>query len=62
MPVTKEKFYKWLHITLNPDVNSPNQRVVIHIIKRETNIDKVIEFVRRIDTLIGKIKEFVGGA
>lgn len=62
MPVTREKFYKWLHIILNPDVNSPNQRIFIHIIKRETDIDNVVEFVKEIDMLIGKIKEFITGA
>lgn len=60
--MTQEKFYKWLHIILNPDVDGPNQRILIHIIKRETDVDNVVEFVKEIDMLIGKIKEFIAGA
>ena len=45
MPVTREKFYKWLHVRIEPDVNASQERVLIEIIKREMNVDQMIKFL-----------------
>ena len=62
MPVTREKFYKWLYVSLNPDANSPNRRVFIQVVKRETRFNNVVEFVRSINKVINEVIGFIEGA
>lgn len=62
MPVTKERFYRWMHVTLNPDVNSPDRRAFVHTAKRGTGFDSVVESVKGIGAVTAKMKGFVEGA
>jgi len=55
-PISGQNFYKWLHVSISPDVNTPNKRVVLSIIKRDVELKSVIEFLQNISKLINYIK------
>ena len=54
-PITRECFYRWLHIRMDPDANAPQKRVIIQIIKRDTDFNTVLKFIEELDTLISNI-------
>jgi len=43
-PISREYFYKWFHITVNPDVNAHQRRVFVQIVKRDTDLKSTINF------------------
>jgi len=57
-PISREHFYRWLHIIINPDVNAPQRRVFIQIIKRDTDFQSILKFVENINEVLRLIKMF----
>lgn len=57
-PISREHFYRWLHITINPDVNAPQKRVFVQVIKRDTDFHSTLEFVENIDKILELIRKF----
>jgi len=57
-PITKENFYRWMHISINPDVNAPQKRVFLQVIKRDVDFNRVVRFLEDIRSLIEQLKKF----
>ncbi len=57
-PISREHFYKWLHISINPDVNATQKRVFIQIIKRDIDFHSMLKFIENIDKTLELIKGF----
>lgn len=55
-PVSRECFYKWFHLSVEPDVNAPNRRVVLRIVKRDVDFEDVLKFIDGLDELIERVK------
>lgn len=51
----------WLHLRMEPDVNSPNVRLYISIIKRAEKMSEGINFLSKILQIIATIKEILEG-
>jgi|GEM_PF-1546296 hypothetical protein len=49
----------WLHLRVDPDVNSPNARLYISIIKRAEKMSEGIDFLTKIFQVIEAIKELL---
>ncbi len=57
-PISREHFYKWLHIIINPDVNAPQKRVFVQIIKRDTDFHSILKFVEGIGSVLELLRKF----
>jgi len=57
-PISREHFYKWLHISINPDVNASQKRVFVQIIKREVDFESTLKFLESIDGVLESIKTY----
>ena len=57
-PISKDHFYTWFHVSLEPDVNAPGKRLLLRIIKRDTSLNKVIAFLEGLEQLIDRVKAF----
>ncbi len=60
-PISRERFYKWFHITVTPDVNAPQRRVFVQIIKRDTDLKSTLNFLKNIGKILQYIREFFTG-
>jgi len=49
----------WLHLRMDPDVNSPNARLYVSIIKRAEKISEGISFLTKILQILAAIKELL---
>jgi hypothetical protein len=49
----------WLHIGLRPDVNRPQEVMLLEIVKRTPTHAKIIEFLNLVPDVINEIKEFL---
>ena len=58
-PINNDQFYRWTHITIDPDVNAPQNRVFLGIIKRETDFNKALRFLESITSIINNLKESI---
>jgi hypothetical protein len=58
-PISREYFYKWFHISISPDVNAPQKRIAIQIIKRETSFEALLNFLKNIDNIIEELRSFL---
>jgi len=57
-PTSREHFYKWLHITINPDVNAPQKRVFVQIIRRDTDFHSTLKFIENINGILELVRKF----
>lgn len=57
-PISREHFYKWLHITITPDVNAPQKRVFVQIVKRDIDFKSTLKFIENIERILEQIKMF----
>lgn len=57
-PISREHFYKWLHIIIRPDVNAPQKRVLVQIVKRDIDFKAMLKFVESIEEILKQIKMF----
>ena len=57
-PISREHFYKWLHITINPDVNAPQKRAFIQIIRRDTDFHSTLKFIENINGILELVRKF----
>ncbi len=56
--ISREHFYKWLHITINPDVNASQKRAFVQIIRRDTDFHSTLKFIENIDRVLELIRNF----
>ncbi|MEM1610142.1 MAG: hypothetical protein QXQ57_00665 [Sulfolobales archaeon] len=57
-PISKESFYRWFHIIINPDVNAPQKRIYVQVIKREVDFHLVLKFIEDIDKILESIRKY----
>jgi hypothetical protein len=50
---------KWFHLRVEPDVNSPNSRVLVSIIKREEKVKEGFNFLAKIPQILSTIKKLL---
>jgi hypothetical protein len=51
---------KWLNIMLQPDINSPHDRLLWRIIKRTENHKDLTEFLKNVDSIIREVGRIFG--
>ena len=56
-PISREYFYKWMHVIINPDVNASQRRIFVQIIKRETRFNEIVIFIENIPSIMESIKK-----
>jgi hypothetical protein len=53
---------RWFHLTVDPDVNSPNARVLVRIVKRAERMSEGIDFLTKIPQILIAIKRLLEGS
>jgi len=55
VPYSSMNFYQWFHISLEPDVNSPNKVLYIKIVRRFNDFKTAITFLEKLDEIFNSI-------